>query len=479
MVVQTMGEQDMVMDTFRDRRCHVIGIGKSGVSAANLLRSLGARVSISDRGSNESVRNHLKQLDESVRHFPGRQDDGLVSDVDTVVLSPGVPSGIALVQAARGSGAEVIGEIELSYRVLEELKKKQRMAYRIFAVTGTNGKSTTTTLLFEMVRRANSECILAGNIGTPLAGEVLKMLKEEEKGAPVDIVLELSSFQLETIQDFTADVAGMINITPDHLDRYATFEDYARAKEEIFRNQTPAHVAVINADDEEAMNYSRGCRAMKYYVSSIRKVEGIYLRDDEIVVTIGNETRRLASRNDVSIPGPHNLSNAMVASMMAYVGGVGPEIIVDALRSFPGLEHRIELVAEKNGVKFYNDSKGTNVAAVVKSLESFPGGVVLIAGGRDKKSDFTLLRPSVTGRVKRVILIGEAAGRMREALEGAAKIELADSMDSAVRMSIDATSSGDTVLLSPGCASFDMFENYEDRGRKFKEAARRLLGEKS
>jgi len=371
-----------------------------------------------------------------------------------------------------------MGEIELSYRVLSELKEKRGITARIFGVTGTNGKSTTTALLYEMVRRANNECILAGNIGTSLAAEVSKIVKEGRKGKSIDIVLELSSFQLETIRDFTVDVAGLLNITPDHLDRYASLDEYALAKGEIFRNQTPSHFAVINADDERAVEYSRGCKAMKYYASIIRKVEGIHLQDDEIVITIGNETRRLALRSDVSIPGPHNLANAMVASMMAYISGVAPEHIVDALKSFPGLEHRIELVAERDGVKFYNDSKGTNVAAVIKSLQSFKNDIVLIAGGRDKNSDFTLLRALVKERVKKVVLIGEAAGRIREALEDVTDIEFADSMDDAVRKSIDAASAGDTVLLSPACASFDMFDNYEDRGRRFKDAVRRLLGDR-
>lgn len=477
MAVHVMAKKE-TMDIFRNRRCHVIGIGRSGVGSANLLSSLGAIVSISDRSDGEYISRYLRELDTTVKYFTGRQDAGLVSSVDTVVISPGVPSGIDLIQAARKGGAEVMGEIELSYRVLSELREKRGITARIFAVTGTNGKSTTTALLYEMVRRANNECILAGNIGTSLAAEVNRIVKEGRKGKSIDIVLELSSFQLETIRDFTVDVAGLLNINPDHLDRYASLDEYARAKGEIFRNQTPSHFAVINADDETAVEYSRGCKAMKYYASIIRKVEGIHLQDEEIVITIGNETRRLASRSDVSIPGPHNLSNAMVASMMAYISGVPPEHIVDALKSFPGLEHRIELVAERDGVKFYNDSKGTNVAAVIKSLESFKNGIVLIAGGRDKNSDFTLLRPLVKERVKRVVLIGEATGRIREALEDVTDIEFADSMDDAVRKSIDASSAGDTVLLSPACASFDMFDNYEDRGRRFKDAVRRLLGDR-
>jgi len=476
-----MEKKITTFEMYKDKRCHVVGIGRSGVASANLLSMLGAEVSISDAADKGSLQKYLGHLEKDIHAYPGRQDTGLVHDVDMLVLSPGVPSDIELAQFARQNGAEVIGEIELSYRVLQALREEAGFAVRLFAVTGTNGKSTTSTLLFEMVRRANSESILAGNIGAPLAGEAVGLLRrcreEDMKGKQIDIVLELSSFQLETIKEFSPDISALLNITPDHMDRYGKFEDYVRAKGDIFMNQGPGQIAVINADDPLAMRVSGQCRALKYYVSTAHKVEGISLDGDDIVITIAGDTKQLAPRADVLIPGLHNLYNAMTASFMAYMGGVSPDLIADTLRTFKGLEHRIELAGEKEGVLFYNDSKGTNVGAVIKSLESFERGVILIAGGRDKNSDFTLLRPSVEGRVKKAVLIGEAAERIGSTLGDLLPVEYAKTMDEAVRAAIAAAVPGDIVLLSPACASFDMFSNYEDRGDKFKEAVQRLIGE--
>jgi UDP-N-acetylmuramoylalanine--D-glutamate ligase len=467
------------LEDYSGRRFHVIGIGRSGVGAANLLNRLGAEVSISDINDREQVDRYLNDISDDINVSTGVQDKGLISDIDGLILSPGVPREIDVVEEALGRSIEVTGEIELSYRVIKLLSERAGFRVRWFGITGTNGKSTTTTLLYEMLKKEGKKCSLSGNIGYPLSNEAIRLMEiaeqKSEEMTPIDIVLELSSFQLELIRDLSLDFSALLNVTSDHLDRYRDMDHYAEAKSGIFMNQGANSYAVINADDNIAVNLSNKCRAKKYYVSTMTEVNGAYEKDGSVYISTGDTPEFLMGSSEIRIAGLHNRYNSLVAALLASLAGNSDRATVSALKEFPGLEHRLEFVAEKSGVKFYNDSKGTNVGAVIKSLESFEKNVILIAGGRDKNGDFSLLIPFVKNRVKKIVLIGEAAEKIRNALQHVVAIERATALRDAVATAHASATDGDIILLSPACASFDMFRDYEERGRKFKELTRELL----
>lgn len=470
----------MAAEWYRGRRCHVIGIARSGVNTVRLLRRLGASVSVSDSAPAEALGQIVREIPGDVPTFAGRQDSRLLEGVTLLIVSPGVPMDSGIVEAANAAGIEVTGEVELSFRIAQEISGERGIPVKWFGITGTNGKSTTTTLLYELLKRAGRDAVIAGNIGVPLSGEILKLLDDTEAGGLSvggrDFVLELSSFQLETIERFRLDVSALLNVTEDHLDRYRSFDEYREAKARIFLNQDSQCAAVINADDVEVVGCAERCAADRYYVSTRQKVRGVYTDGGDIFLSTGAYPRVLARRADVGIPGVHNLYNAMTAALMASLAGVSDEVIRHGLREFAGLEHRIEFAGEVRGIRFYNDSKGTNIGAVIKSLESFDSGVILIAGGRDKNSDFRLLTPYLAGRVKKAVLIGEAASKIGDAIRGVVPVAFAGTLREAVDEALKGAQSGDTILLSPACASFDMFRNYEDRGRQFKERVRELMG---
>ncbi|MGE5893242.1 MAG: UDP-N-acetylmuramoyl-L-alanine--D-glutamate ligase [bacterium] len=474
--------KDIDIQDYWRKRCHIIGIARSGVKTANLLHRLGAQVSISDTAAPEKLAGFLGELERGIQAFPGRQDTGLLAGVEMLIVSPGVPLDSGIIQDAERQAIEVIGEIELAYRVITEISRISGVPVRWYGITGSNGKSTTTTLLGELLKRGKRYTVLAGNIGVPLSGEALSMLESVGRftgSEPIHIVLELSSFQLETVKEFRADMSALLNITEDHMDRYHAFSEYAGAKARIFDNQDRDTIAVINADDETAMEYAGQCNARKYFVSSGKKVAGIYSLQGDIFINTKGSPRLFGRRSDIRVPGVHNLSNAMTAGLMASLAGISDQDILAVLREFPGLEHRIEFSGEKRGVKFYNDSKGTNIGAVIKSLESFDSGVILIAGGRDKNSDFTQLTPFLKGRVKKVVLIGEAADKIARAIGTVVPVERVGTFSNAVAAAYRSAAPGDTVLLSPACASFDMFRNFEDRGRQFKEIVSELITEET
>ncbi|GBE31469.1 UDP-N-acetylmuramoylalanine--D-glutamate ligase [bacterium BMS3Bbin05] len=467
-----------IMRDYAGKKFHIVGIGRSGVAAANLLHALGADVRISDRSDSGRIAGYADGIDREVAVFAGRQDKSMINDVECLVLSPGVPPNAEIVSEAAQRSVEVIGEIELSYRVIRKLSYETGLDVRWYGITGTNGKSTTVTLLHEMLCRDNRNSVLSGNIGYPLSAEALRLFQtgeEAEIETALEIVLELSSFQLERIRDLRLDISALLNVTDDHLDRYNDMEQYSRAKAGIFMNQGADNYAVINADDGLTMSLSQGCPARKYYVSTMKEVKGAFVRDGYIFIKKDDSEEKLMKSSDIRIAGLHNLYNALTASLIASLTGVSREVIADVLREFPGLEHRLEFVTEIEGIRFYNDSKGTNAGAVIKSLESFEGNVILIAGGRDKDSNFLSLAPHVKERVKKVIVIGEAAGKIRSALGHIVPVEHAVTLKDAVKAAYDSASSGDTVLLSPACASFDMFRDYEDRGTQFKCIANELL----
>ncbi len=443
------------------KRVVVVGLARSGEAACRLLLKQGATVIGTDQRDERELGPDLcgLQRDGVILELGGHRPHSALS-ADLVVVSPGIDLREPLFRRVRAAGIPVIGEVELAYRCSDAT---------FIGVTGTNGKSTTTTLLGAILKEAGLPSLVAGNIGTPLC--------QVTPGLPAGelVVAELSSFQLETIEEFRPRVALLLNLTPDHLDRYDRVEDYYLAKARLFENQEPSDYAVVNADDPLVLEAAQKARSRKVAFSRRKRLaEGAYLDEDHLILTLSGRHETICRWDGVKIQGVHNLENALAASLAAALVGAPPEAIRRALGRFEGLEHRLEFVAEIGGVRYINDSKGTNVGAVVRSLESFDVPLVLIAGGKDKKSDFTPLVPLVSKRVKRLILIGQTAGKLRSQLDRACPMEEASTLEEAVRRAAASASPGEVVLLSPACASFDMFTDFEDRGRAFKQAVRRL-----
>src|SRR5581483_708410 len=383
---------------------------------------------------------------------------------ELIVISPGVPTRHPALERARTRGVPVIGELELASWFLKA---------PILAVTGTNGKSTTVTLTGLLLEEAGLRAFVGGNLGTPLSDAAL--LTHQSTGEPPYqfIVAEVSSFQLETVERFRPWVAAVLNITPDHLDRYDSLEDYVAAKGRIFMNQSSDDFALLNADDPRLAPLHgrvRG-RHLTFSVAGPAQVagDGAYLEGDRLVVKLHAKAETICERRDLKLIGRHNLANALAAATLGRLCGCSAAQISHVLRRFPGLEHALELVRERDGVRFVNDSKGTNVDAVIKALESFSEPVILIAGGRDKGGDFTKLREPIAKHVKRLILIGEAAPLIQAALPAFTAVRQTGSLREAVEEAARDARAGDVVLLSPACASFDMFADYQDRGRQFKK----------
>lgn len=432
----------------------VVGAGKSGVAAANFLAARGEDVVLTD---SKPAPDLPYELDERVVRVFGEQREELLSDVSTVVLSPGVPSGIPLLQQAGARAIPVISEIELAYRHLQG---------SVIAVTGSNGKSTTTSLIGEILKVAGRQPIVAGNIGEPLTSSL-----DPEQARTY--VLELSSFQLETVDTFHANVALLLNVTPDHMDRYQNFSAYAAAKYRIFRNQQGGDVAILNASERRASR--RGSVPKTWHFSASQPVEeGAWLDGDEMVLRLGGQERRIP-RASLKVEGNANVENALAAWLAARAVGINDVDVQIAFGTFAGLPHRMVLVRELDGVRWINDSKGTNVDATLSSLQGFaPASVWLILGGKDKAGEFERMRDLVSEKARGVITIGAAAGRIAEALEGAATIVPAGDMKKAVEWARANVGKGETVLLSPACASFDQYRNFEHRGEHFEELVRGL-----
>jgi len=438
-----------------------------------LLQTVGAQVTVADGKEEGFLTDALAQLDRrTLKVKAGAGYESALDGAEVVVISPGVPSRLASLRAARQRGIPVIGEQELASRFVTA---------PILAVTGTNGKSTTVTLVGLLLERSGKRAFVGGNLGQPLCEAALASYHQwrgRERGAqgPYDyVVAEVSSFQLETIARFHPWVAAILNVTTDHMDRYDSVEDYVAAKARIFENQTPDDFALVNLDDVLVAGLAQRSRARTVAFSRTQPVtEGAFLDGDRLLVTVGGRTQEVCRLEEIRIPGSHNQANAMAAATIGLLCGCPVDGIRDVLRTFPGLEHALEIVRERQGVRFVNDSKGTNVDATLKALESFDAPIVLIAGGRDKGGDFARLRGPILRRTKRVILIGEAAGRLRAALSGFDRISGAGSLREAVEVAAREAVPGDVVLLSPACASFDMFADYRDRGQQFKELVKGL-----
>lgn len=441
----------------KNRRVTVVGMGKSGVAAASLLVRKGAEVLIVD-DLEKTIPADLQALTAapgnggSVRARLGIWGEEDLLSADSVVVSPGVPLKRLPVEKLRARRIPLIGEIELASGFLSA---------PMIAITGTNGKSTTTTLVGEILKEWGWRVFVGGNLGTPLS---------EAAGASWDfVVVEMSSFQLETIDTFHPRIAAVINVTPDHLDRYPDLSSYQKAKWRIFENQSEGDHAVLNADDPLTVPPFLKGSSVSFSRTQIPR-RGVYLNDGEIVSNLWGEPEPIIRLDALGIKGAHNLENAMAAAAMTLLCGCSVEVIRQTLARFKGLPHRMEPVRELRGVRYINDSKGTNIGAVMKSLEGLAAPVILIAGGKDKEGDFSPLREIVRSKVKRLILLGEAREKMARAFSDHPAVERVGSMEEAVSRAAASADPGDVVLLSPGCASFDMFRDYRHRGEAFRQA---------
>jgi UDP-N-acetylmuramoylalanine--D-glutamate ligase len=448
-----------------NKRVLVVGLGKSGVASALFLKKHGARVTVSDTKSGDELRNEIPALlDHGITVETGGHGERTFREQDLIVVSPGVPVDAPLLRQARSLGEAVIGEIELA---------SQFLPGPIVAITGSNGKTTTTTLAGEILAKAGLSTLVGGNIGTPAIA-----LAERAK-ADTAIVLEVSSFQLETIQTFRPKIAVVLNLTPDHLDRHKTFEVYVEAKARIFENQRGDDFAVLNEDDPACAKLERRTRAQVYWFSRQKEVkQGAWVRAGSILFRDGVKQQEIMLVSEVPLKGAHNLENVLAAVCCGALLGGAPEKIRQAVREFKAVEHRLEFVASIRGVDYYNDSKATNVDATIKALESFPGNIHLILGGKDKGSDYSVLNDLLRQRVKAVYTIGAAAEKIEAQVippkNGGPEILHAETLENAIRKANAVAEPGDVVLLAPACASFDQFKSYEHRGRMFKELVAKL-----
>jgi len=436
----------------------IIGAARSGIAAAQFLTVHGAIVALNDQKPLDKWSEQALALKETgVGLLPGEPPTWLLDQLDVVVVSPGVPANIIPIRYAERAGAEVIGEIELAYRFLKG---------KIIAITGSNGKTTTTSLIGELLKDSGFKVQVGGNIGKALISMV------DTSSDDGWTVAELSSFQLETIRDFRPHIAVVLNVTPNHMDRYETFNDYAAAKHRIFMNQTSDDFAVLNADDPTVSNWANGLRSQVTMFSMKQQLDqGVFLRGDELIARTFTTEREVLRTSEMKLRGLHNVENVAAAVAVGLSAGAGIESMRQTVQHFDPVEHRLEFVAEVKGVKFYNDSKATSVDATLKALEAFAseaGKVVLIIGGRGKKAPYAPLAQLVRSKVRKLILIGEDADTVANELGEYASCERATDMRDAVKRSFAASEEGDVVLLAPACASFDMFDSFEHRGKVFK-----------
>ena len=444
----------------KDKRALVVGLGKSGVASALFLKSRGARVTVSDSKPEAELRNEiLLLLDHGITVETGGHGDRTFRGQDLIVVSPGVPFDAPQLEQARALGEPVIGEVELAAQFLPG---------PIVAITGANGKTTTTTLAGEIIAAGKFPTLVGGNIGTPA------ITFADQARPDAWTVLEVSSFQLETIVSFRPRIAVILNITPDHLDRHKTFANYVNAKARIFENQQPEDFTVLDADDPTTAGLAGRTRAPLFWFSRKKEVEkGSFVRSGHILFRDGKSEREIMPLSENPLKGAHNLENVLAGVSIGALVGCEPAQIREAVRNFKAVEHRLEFVVKISGVDYYNDSKATNVDATIKALESFPANIHLILGGKDKGSDYSVLNALLRERVKRVYTIGAAAAKIQSQIAGT-EIVPSQTLENAVRSASESATTGDIVLLAPACASFDQFENYEHRGRVFKEIVHSL-----
>jgi UDP-N-acetylmuramoylalanine--D-glutamate ligase len=451
----------MRKDRVIGKKVGIFGMARSGLACAKLLKKLGAQVFVTDMKPSDLLISEVAQLmDLNIDFETGGHTSKSITDKDYVIISPGVPLSIPILKEAQNRGIPIFSEIEVAFWLTDA---------KIVGITGSNGKTTTTTLVGEVLKEDKKESQIGGNIGIPFSSLVGKVSKEGI------IVLELSSFQLERIEEFKPYVSVVLNITSDHLDRYPDLKSYIDAKLRIFENQTEVDFAVLNADDKNSMELALYSSSKKIFFSTQKELElGAFIKDGMLLYKMDGKEEKIIETEDIGIKGPHNLSNAAAACAICAILEVSPISMRETLKRFKGVEHRLEEIATLSGVKFVNDSKATNVESVWYALQSVKEPIILIAGGRDKGGDFTKLRELVKNRVKALILIGEAKEKMSDALSDLVSTSYSDSLEEATEEGFKKAKAGDTVLLSPACASFDMFKDYQHRGEVFKSSVRSL-----
>ena len=443
---------------FSNKNVLVLGAGVSGRSVAEVLASYGAKVTLNDSNRIDDSKEEFQKLKSlAVNIVAGSQDESLLQSMDYIVVSPGISIELPLIATARSKGIVVMSEIEAAYALCQA---------PIIAITGTNGKTTTTALTGEMMKASGKNTVVGGNIGAALSQEVNGISRDSV------VVAEISSFQLEGIIHFRPHIAVVLNLTPDHIDRHHNMEGYQAAKERIFENQRKDDFLVLNYDDTIVQTMAARSISQTVFFSTKRELEnGGCVKDDQIVINWQGKRNIICPVKDMKLFGKHNLENALAACCAAFLAGVSPAVMAEVLRNFAGVEHRIEPVATINGVSYYNDSKATNPESTVKALEAFAGNIILIAGGRDKHTDLTEVMTLAKNKVDHLILLGEAKTRFIEAAKqhGVHNIHDISSFQEAITLAHRLARSPQVVLLSPACASYDMFNNYEERGRVFKE----------
>jgi UDP-N-acetylmuramoylalanine--D-glutamate ligase len=444
----------------RGKRVLVVGLARTGVATALFCAARGAKVTATDARTETAIGGALAPLRAAgVQLELGGHREYSFLEQDLIVPSPGVPADAPSLQAARAKGVTIWSEIELADRFLKG---------RLIGITGSNGKTTTTSLIEHILRSAGIPTILAGNIGTPLIARV------EQTNDTTVTVVELSSFQLELIDTFRPDVSVFLNLTPDHLDRHHTLESYGAAKARIFENQTEGDSAVLNADDPATTKYAPSKPRVFWFSRKQRVAQGAFVGEDEIVFRHDGKEEGVLKLQDIPLAGAHNVENVLAAAVATRLAGADAAAIARGVRSFSGVEHRLEFVAEIGGVRYYNDSKATNVDATLKALEAFPGRILVILGGKDKGSDYTALQKLLREKAILALLIGAASEKIEKQIAGRVAMERAGTIERAVEIASHAARPGDVVLLAPACASFDQFENYEHRGRVFKDLVHQL-----
>ena len=449
---------------YNGKKALVCGMARSGIAATKLLKRLGAEVTLQDMKKREDIAADVLNLEnEGIVLYTGANPDDIACEQDIIVLSPGIPCDLPFIAAAEAAGVSVISEVELAYTLTK---------CPITAITGTNGKTTTTTLTGEIMKAVYGNTAVVGNIGIPYSEEVERLTEKDW------VVAEISSFQMEKAKEFHPHISAVLNITPDHLNRHKTMEVYIAMKERVFEKQTAEDFCILNYGDEACRKMADKTAAKVFFFSSSEKLEkGIYLDGENIEVRWGAINETLINVNDLQILGVHNHENVMAAAAMAICANIPLDTIRSVLKAFAGVEHRIEYVATVDGVDYYNDSKGTNVDASIRAVLAMKKPIVLIGGGYDKGGSFDEWTQLFPGRVKHLVLIGVTAPKVRESAEkfGFTAISDCETFKEAVDLCREKAEDGDCVLLSPACASWGMFDNYEQRGDMFKEQVRGYL----
>ncbi|MGL5650352.1 MAG: UDP-N-acetylmuramoyl-L-alanine--D-glutamate ligase [Paraclostridium sp.] len=444
----------------KNKNVLLVGLAKTGVSTIKKLNKLGANIIVNDIKPKEKLEGIIEEIDnlDNIEYVLGKHLEN-IENIDLTIVSPGVPLDLPFIEKIKSEGIKIIGEVELAYK----LSKNPTF----IGITGTNGKTTTTSLVGEMFKKANKDTYIVGNIGNPVI-DTVDLTNENSY-----LVTELSSFQLESIEEFKPKVSTIINITEDHLNRHHTMENYINAKARVFKNQDKTDFTILNYDDSIVRDLGKNSNGNVLYFSIKEEVkQGAYLdKNNNIVIKVDGEELVLMNKAQLSLPGNHNLENAMSAILMAYVLNIDTDVIIETLRTFKGVEHRLEFVTNKDGIMFVNDSKGTNPDSTIKAITSYEKPIVLIAGGYEKQSDFTEMIKYATKNVKALVLLGQTADKIATTAKehGINNISKVEDMETAVKKAYEIAESGDVVLLSPACASWDMYPNFEARGLDFKE----------